>query len=70
MRGSLGLRMMGCPSPLESGQIGNGEFVILIVCRQIVRIDVDEFGFSEVGNAEFPEDIIDDGGGEFDRRVP
>ena len=62
--------MVRRPSPLKSRQIRDAELVFFFILREFLGVDVHEFGLAQIRDAEFPENIVDDGRGKLDRGVP
>ena len=60
---------MRCATSFETGQVRYREFVIILVVGQIIGIDMCQFGFAQIGDAKFPEDVVDNGCREFDGRM-
>ena len=69
-RGSICAVMVSDTFTVSAWLIGHGELVVIVLLDgEIVGVDVNEVSFSEVSDAEFAEDIIDDGSSEFDGTV-
>ena len=60
---------MRCTTSFETGQIRYREFVVILVVGQIIWIDMCQFGFSQIGDAKFSKDVVDNGCSEFDGRM-